>query len=863
MLDKKFVKQLTAPLLTLLIYFNQTVLLCCLWNEPTSSTVARRTGVTTVSGLRLTNESAGRVFEVDDATRVRVDDALTKHSLSFEVNHGQASSEARFLSRTNDYTLFLNSSEAVLRLRSWRDPLGPHLQQTKGSTKNILRMKMVGADPKPFIEGLDPLPRRSNYLIGNDPDKWLTNIKHFGRVKYHDVYPEVDLIYHSSRGRLEYDFVVAPGADPSVIRFAFQGMNRISIDAQGSLVIDMPSGVIRQQRPFIYQEVDGIRKEVAGQFVIAGKREVGFRIGEYDASLGLVIDPVLSYSTYLGGENADEAKDIAVDFAGNIYVTGWTDSINFPTTPAALPNDPRGGEAFVTKINPSLPGDSSLIYSTYLGGSGLDRGHSIAVDRDGNACVTGLTTSPDFPTENAFDSALGANAASDQDAFVTKLNRAGTGLLYSTYLGGSEPETGEGIALDGSSSIYATGRTNSDDFPTKNSSLTYRGGVDTFVTRIDPSKSGPASLTCSTYLGGSSFDEGNDIAVDGAGYVYVTGETQSADFPTEPDPGALQTEFGGGIEFDAFITKFHPMDNGQRQASGQGDSMGEASVVFSTYLGRSLRDSGLGIAADSEGNAYVTGETISADFNATAGGFQPSKGSGEFFEDAFVAKINPTGTALIYFTYLGGSNRDMGKSIAVDPSGNAYVSGDTRSSDFPLRNPIQAAIGSGFFFNAFVAKLNPTGSALVYSTYLGGRGQDQSAGIAIDSNGSAYVVGQAGSNDFPIIPGALQTSRRENFDGFIVRIDSLDGSAAAGGLRIESASVVGNKLIIFGEGFDGGAVILINGERQKTRSNGRNPDMLISKKAGQRIRPGSTVTLMVRNSDDKMSPAFSFTRPLE
>jgi hypothetical protein len=734
----------------------------------------------------------------------------------------------------------------------------------KGSVRNELRTIMVGANPAPYIEGLEPLPRKSNYLIGDDPDKWLTNIAHYGRVKYHNVYPEVDLIYHDTRGQLEYDFVVAPGADPRVIRLAFDGADKISIDAQGNLVIDMPSGAIRQQRPFVYQKVDGIRKEVAGQFAITDKQEVGFSIGEYDVGLELVIDPVLSYSTYLGGENVEELKGIAVDIAGNIYVTGWTASLDFPTMPTSPPRDRGGREAFVTKINPSLPGDSSLIYSTYLGGSDLDEGLGIAVDRDGNACVTGYTFSPDFPTANAFDSVLGSDGLNNQDAFVTKLNRSGAGLIYSTLLGGSLGESGQGIALDDSAIIYATGRTDSDDFPTRNTSLTFKGGAEVFVTRIDPSESGSASLLCSTHLGGSGFDQGKDIAVDKAGCVYVTGETASEDFPTKPDPGALQTEFGGGGELDAFVAKFFPMGDGERgQEGGQGDSSGEASLVFSTYLGRKFKDAGLGIAVDSEGNAYVTGETISPDFKATPGVFQPSKAAGQFFEDAFVTKINSTGTALLYFTYLGGSNRDMGHGIAVDSLGNAYVTGDTRSSDFPVHNPVQAALRSGFFFNGFVAKLNPTASALVYSTYLGGQGRDLSARIAVDSNGSAYIAGQAGSNDFPIMPGAFQTSRSENFDGFIVRIDSSNDSAAAGGLRIESASVVGNKLFVFGDGFDSGAVILLNGEKQKTRSNGQNPDMLISRKAGQRIRTGSTVTLMVRNSDDRISPAFSFTRPLE
>ena len=491
------------------------------------------------------------------------------------------------------------------------------------------------------------------------------------------------------------------------------------------------------------------RKYLEGRYVLAASNQVRFALGPYDKTKPLVIDPVLSYSTYLGGSLQDASLGIAVDSSGNAYVTGYTQSSDFPTLnpvqstyhggePAGGLNSlVPGGDVFITKLNAD---GSALVYSTYLGGSGSDQGNAIAVDSSGFAYVTGSTSSTDFPTLNPIQSTYhgggsGSFGPPGGDAFITKLSADGSALIYSTYLGGSAQDEGNGIAVDSSGNSYVTGQTISADFPTANaiqaacdlgSSCSYG---DAFVTKVNAAGS---ALVYSTYLGGSNSDTGNGVAVDSSRNAYVTGQTYSSDFPTV---NPLQANNSGAP--DAFVAKLN--------------SAGSA-LVYSTYLGGSGSEQGTSIAVDSAGNAYITGNTQSSDF-PTASPLQAASGGDA--NDAFVAKINAAGSALVYSTYLGGSSTDDGLGIAVDTSGNAYVTGFTRSPDFPTASPVQASINT-YLYDAFVTKINAAGSALLYSTFLGGSNINQGNGIAADSAGNAYLTGQTESSDFPITAGAFQ-----------------------------------------------------------------------------------------------------------
>jgi len=499
------------------------------------------------------------------------------------------------------------------------------------------------------------------------------------------------------------------------------------------------------RRPFIYQEYDGIRHEVAGGYRVLSNTKrlndsgprVAFRTGTYDASRPLVIDPVLAYSTYLGGSGQEFGQDIAVDSGGNAYVTGFTSSIDFPTVSALQSTFAGVNDAFVTKVNPA---GSAAVYSTYLGGSDDDEAFSIAVDASGNAYVTGFTQSVDFPTASPLQSALGGV----RDAFVAKLDPTGSALVYSTYLGGSAPDVGESIALDASNNAYVTGFTDSSNFPTQNPIQgALNGTADAFVTKVN---SAGSALVYSTYLGGSGEEGGFGIAVDTTGSAYVSGRTRSIDFPTV---NPIQPSFAGGI--DTFVTKVN--------------SAGSA-LVYSTYLGGSSNDFGSGIALDPSGNAYVTGTTGSSNF-PTVNPLQSTL-SGAF--DAFVTKVNAAGSAFVYSTYLGGSGSDGAAlhGIAVDQRGNAYLTGQTDSANFPTANALQTSLGGAS--DGYAAKLNAAGSTLFYSTYLGGSGFDSGFSVAVDRcKGDAYLTGRTESTDFPTanpFQGALAGPR----DAFVAKL---------------------------------------------------------------------------------------------
>jgi hypothetical protein len=664
-------------------------------------------------------------------------------------------------------------------------------------------MQLVGANPTAQVTGVEELPGKANYFLGNDPKRWRSNIATYGRVKYRDIYPGIDLVYYGRQQQLEYDILVAPGADPTSIRMSFEGADKLEVDPQGNLVLHTACDKVIQHAPRIYQESHGTQQTVSGRYVLLGAespgrntepatttpQQVGFEVGGYDRSRPLVIDPVLVYSTYLGGSGNDSANSVAVDRAGNAYLTGGTQSPDFPT---ANPLQPAlVGDAFVAKLNAA---GTALVYSTFLGGSGNDGGSSIAVDRAGNAYVTGGTGSPDFPTKNPLQPVIGGFPCGEfgcpSDAFVAKLNPAGTALIYSTFLGGSGIEDGSRSGDDFGSSItadaagyaYVTGTTGSGDFPTVNPlQPNLNGSQDAFVAKLNVDGS---ALVYSTYLGGQPQDEidldsGSSVAVDPTGNAYVTGRTDSSDFPTA---NPLQPVLIGRCKFgpfppencpDAFVAKLNPAGT---------------ALVYSTFLGGSSSDQGSGIAVDSAGNAYVTGDTGSSDF-PTKNPLQPAYAGGG---DAFVAKLNPAGTALVYSTFLGGSGsegpfifREFGPGIAVDPAGNASVTGGTSSPDFPTVSPLQPAFGGGTCGSdpvtlpcpdAFVAKLNVAGTVLVFSTYLGGSGSEGGLfsarlGIALDTAGNTYVTGTTTSSDLPTA-NPFQPTYGGGGDAFVAKIAS-------------------------------------------------------------------------------------------
>ncbi|HTB16450.1 MAG TPA: SBBP repeat-containing protein [Bryobacteraceae bacterium] len=658
-------------------------------------------------------------------------------ALSFEANRGQAATDVRYLARSNTYALYLACGEALLY--GWQ-----------GSP---LRTRLKGVDPSCRITGEAPQASTSNYFVGSDPRKWHTAIPNFARVRYSGAYRGIDLIYYGKDGHLEYDWIVSPGADPGLIRMTFEPADRLRIDRHGDLVIQVGKNIYRHKKPVVYQEVAGKRVPVAAAWILREK-EGSFRLGGYDRSKELVIDPPLIYSTYEGGSGLDYAYAVAVDSIGNTYVVGGAGSTNFPAS-GGLQSALKGAEdVFVTKINPS---GTAKLYSTYLGGGGPDEGHGIAVDVQGNAYITGNTGSIDFPLKNPIQSTQGGSG----DAFLAKLNATGSALIYSTYLGGSALETASAVAVDSAGSAYVTGTTFSTDFPTKNPYQAVKGAQqDAFVAKINPAGT---AWVYSTYLGGNNVDEGNAIAVDSAGNAYVAGYTASSNFPVQSPFQALNT----ANTVDAFVTKLNPAGS---------------ALVYSTYLGGSATDYATAIAVDSSGSAYVTGIVTSDDF-PLANPIYNKLGS-HAVDDAFVTKFNPSGSSLIYSTYLGGTSTDDAYAIAVDQSGNAYVTGRTNSSDFPLTNAIQS---TRFAFDMFITEIDATGSTKLFSTFLGGTGSESGRGIAVDKLGNIHIAGEGTSTDFPVV-NALQGSSGGGASPQDALVLSLGTAPPVTGLTITTVS---------------------------------------------------------------------------
>ena len=695
---------------------------------------------------------------------------LTALPVAFAPNRGQAAPGSDFVADSGGEHVALSATGA-----------------TTSAGGHAVAMQLKGARADAALTESGALPGRMNYLIGADPSRWRTDVPTYSSVGYRNVYPGIDIAYDGAHGQVEYDFTIAPGADPAQVALTFSGVTAIATNRAGDLVLDTTAGVVVHHRPRIFQHIGDGARAIQGGFVLRGGGVVGFGVGAYDRSLPLIIDQTIAYSSYLGGSGNEEGGyDIAADAAGNAYVAGGTanpgaggGSVDFPTTAGAFQTTPGGGatdangDSYVTKL---APDGKTLLWSTYIGGSGFDDSGGIAVDRAGHVFVRGVTNSPDFPTTSgAFQT---QQAGPSFNVWVAELAADGSRLIYSTYLGGHGFNSGTGLAIDVSGAAYVTGLTGAPDFPTTPDAFdtNFQGKAnfapppfsnrpddyDAFVTKLSP---GGSHLEYSTYLGGNRLDAGFGIAVDAHGNAFVAGDTRSPSFPATV--GAFDKTFNG--ETDAFVAEVNPTGTG---------------LVYATFLGGSGFDEGIGIAVDADDHAYVTGSTASSDFPTTPGAFQtrfastlapppqpctpiapPPCGP----RNAYVAKLSRDGSTLLYSTFLGGSVFDFGQSIAIDGRGRAYISGGTFSPDFPTTDGApQARLGGNQ--DAIVSVLSPNGSSLVMSTFLGGGDFDQGVGLAVPSAGTIFVTGATSSTDFPVTPGAFQPALHGAANGFVTRI---------------------------------------------------------------------------------------------
>jgi hypothetical protein len=659
--------------------------------------------------------------------------------LVFEPNQGQSDGAVRFLSHGNGYGLYLTDTEAVLSIAR--------------PASAVVRMKFASTHARPQITGVEPQPGSSHYFRGADPDQWQKEIPHFRAVRYREVYPGIDLQYYGNQKELEYDFEVAPGADPSAIALDFQGVNRVWISDDGDLILDTNAGVLKHRRPIAYQDESGARKSVEAKFVMRGANRVGLEVGRFNRELPLTIDPVLVYSTYLGGSDTagmgDQGNSVAVDSAGNAYITGFTSSTDFWTQNPVQATSGGGLDGFVLKLDPT---GLVVLAASYFGGSGDEDGHRIALDGAGNIYITGFTSSPNFPIVNGFQKTRGGG----EDAYLLKLNNSFSSIVYSTYLGGSGDERAYGLSVDAAGNAYIAGTTGSTNFPVLSALQTKIAGglADGFVAKFTPA----GSLAYSTLLGGRGNDLIYDVARDAAGNAYVTGFTTSIDFPVVK---ALHDKFVGGE--DAFIAEINPSGN---------------ALVFSTYWGGNATDNGVRLAVDTDRNIYVTGYTSSSDF-PVKNALQPNLAAditGNITFDAFLIKLTPDGADVAFATYLGGEDADSAAALALDPAGNIYLAGFTASFQFYVVNAVQGFNHGGR--DAWVMKLMPDGQHILYSTYIGGSGNDGALGLTLDAAGNVYAVGYTGSPDFPVA-SAFQPSNVGGFDGFLAKINADDIKARA------------------------------------------------------------------------------------
>ncbi|AXC12915.1 Cell surface protein [Acidisarcina polymorpha] len=701
-----------------------------------------------------------------------------KLPLSFEGNQGQTDSQVRFLSRGQGYSLFLTDTSAVLALTK-RDPASPKLDRLHGQLRNVpakakaaetdvVRMELAGVAHGLRVDGADPLPGKNNYFLSSDRTKWRTDVPTYAKVKYSGVYPGVDLVYYGNHQQLEFDFVVAPLADVKPVRLHFEGAEKLQIDADGNLTIRAKNGEVAFHKPVVYQLKGGQREAVDGRFKLLTTNDVGFDLSQYDHSRELVIDPTLAYSTYFGGSGFTELEaPITADAIGNVYAAGITYSTDFPAQSGALGGSlsRKSGVIFVTKVNQA---GSAIDYTAFFPSDGGTYPSALAIDPASNVYVTG-GASAGFPTTaGAYQ-----ECPNVESYFVLKLNATGNALDYSTCFTAQI----NGVAVDGAGNAYLTGLANGQFYPPSyvpttpgafQTAAKNNGANSAFVTKLNPEGT---NLLYSTYLGGSPVkgadyrgDYGLAITVDGVGHAFVCGGTSGTHFPTTP--GALQTTnraVSTGASYsgqNAFVSKFN---------------LTGTELIYSTYLGGSASfiaqsllsgDVAHAIAVDQQGYAYVAGDAVSTDFPVTSTAFQKVNDGTVV---GFVSKLNPAGTALAYSTYLGGSEFAPKSSLigahiddlGIDAQGDAFVTGFTTATNFPVTPDAFQSVNHSSGGNVYLTGLNPTGSSLVYSTYLGGSASgydgDSRYGVGIDGLGNVYLGAFAISNDFPITKGVLET----------------------------------------------------------------------------------------------------------
>jgi hypothetical protein len=677
--------------------------------------------------------------------------SLEKLPLSFEPNAGQTNPSVRFLTHAPGGVLFFKPSEIVFALQQALPREDEAARKDRASARNSplpapseVHLQFLEANSALRIESAALLPGKVNYLLGNDPSKWRTNLPTYRTISYGGLYPGIDLTYSGEGARLEGTYTIAVGADPRLIHWHYQGAAQLSIDSYGNLdiLIAGKSAIyLTEHTPVAWQDIGGRRIPIAVRYALTDDAVVSFVLGTYDTNQPLTIDPTLTYSSYLGGNGIDKSRALTVDYAGNAYLTGWTASTDFPTANPLQPFNGGNYDAFVSKLNAS---GTQLLYSTYLGGANDDFSNAITVDAKQQAIIAGDTESSDFPVAHAYQSTKHAA----RDAFTAKLSVDGSSLIYSTFFGGNNVDLCRGISIDNVLGVtYLVGYTYSTDLAMFNPTQDHNAGnADAFVTGFNWNGVS-LSLFYSSYLGGAGYDAGLGINIDRAGYVYITGDTFSTDFPLR---NAYQPALAGAGTDDAFVTKINPIS---------------AALSYSTYLGGDAGEYANGIAVDFSGNAYITGQTTSTNF-PTAVPYQPTNHGKA---DAFVTKFDSTGTFLSYSTYLGGSNEDVSDGISVDGAGLAYVVGYTYSTDFPLADAIQPAQGGDY--DAFATKFNDNGSSLIYSTYLGGTFDDLGRAIALDTHGNAYLTGDTQSFNFPTV-APFQPTKAAQFDAFVSKISS-------------------------------------------------------------------------------------------
>ena len=678
--------------------------------------------------------------------------------LVFENNRGQASLPPRvkFFVRGAAGNLFLTADEMVLQFRradravAEQGVLGGRygLERTLAQAGQAivqdqpdsvsLTVRLAGANPEATLEGRGASAARVNYFLGPDAAAWRAGIPTYNRVQCRQVYPGIDLVYYGNQGQVEYDFVVAPGADPARIAFVMEGATSLTLNTQGDLLVGTPGGQIRQHRPVVYQELDGQRQSVGGRYRLeAGSSSVRMEGDAYDKSRPLVIDPVLTYSTFFGGAGDDQAFGVAVDKAGFIYIVGQTSSLDFPTAKPVQPKGAGDYDVFVAKFDPT---GGTLVYSTFLGGSAVERGFNIAVDNQGSAYVVGVTFSKNFPvTPNAFQPKFGGG---DRDGFVAKLNPEGSALVFASYVGGSASDEIACVALDPEGNAYLGGDTSSTNFPAlKALQKTNRGGFDAVALKMNPD----GALQYSTYLGGSGpYDCAIGMAVDLDGNAYLAGYTSSADFPTV---NPLQTVLKGG--YDGFVAKLN--------STGVG-------LAYSTFLGGAKDDVCRSISVDKAGSIYVSGDTFSTDFPIKNAVQKTNAGR----RDVFVTKLAPAGASLVFSTYFGGSGEELA-GLALDRTGSVCLVGLTTSTNLTTIHSFQDHFGGGTW-DAFVAKFSLADSNLIYASYLGGKGNDQGAAITLSPAGDLILVGATASPDFPTVRPFQPQLGGGSYDAFLARL---------------------------------------------------------------------------------------------